>query len=39
MLLFVFLMLIKNIYMFIELIKRNIEIGVRDIKISKDNYI
>lgn len=39
MLLFVFLMLIKNIYMFIELIKRNIEIGVRDIKILKDNYI
>lgn len=39
MLLFVFLMLIKNIYMFIELIKRDIEIGVRDIKILKDNYI
>lgn len=38
MLLFVFLMLIKNIFMYIELIKKNIEIGMRDIKISKDNY-
>lgn len=32
MLLFAFLMSIKNTYMPIELIKRNIEIGVRDIK-------
>lgn len=39
MLLFVFLMLIKNILMYIELIKKNIEIGMRDIKILKDNYI
>lgn len=38
MLLFVFLMLIKNIFMYIELIKKNIEIGMRDIKILKDNY-
>lgn len=40
MLLFAFLMSIKNTYMYmpIELIKKNIEIGVRDIKTSKDNY-
>lgn len=38
MLLFAFLMSIKNTSMHIELIKKNIEIGMRDIKTSKDNY-